>query len=170
MHQRNLILGLLLIGAGLYFAYVQATGSGGEAIVALIGAGFLVAYAVTRAYGFLVPGAIMTGLGLGVLWETQVGDAGGVVVIGLGLGFIAIYVIDAIVRRSQALWWPLIPGGILTIVGVATESENQGLLEDLGWLWPIALIAVGGLLVLLQVRERRQPQEPGPGGADTSQP
>lgn len=160
MRQRNLILGLLLIGLGLFFAYVQATGSGGEAIVALIGAGFLVAYAVTRTYGFLVPGSIMTGLGLGILWETEVGGAGGVVVIGLGLGFVAIYVIDAIVRRSRAMWWPLIPGGILAIVGVVTETENEGVLEDLAWIWPVMLIALGAVLVIVQLRVGREEPPP----------
>ena len=162
MQQRNLILGLLLIGLGLYFAFVQATGAGGEAIVALIGAGFLVAYAVTRTYGFLVPGSIMTGLGLGILWETEVGGAGGVVVIGLGLGFVAIYVIDALVRRSQAMWWPLIPGGILALIGVVTETENEGALRDLAWIWPAVLIALGAMLVIVQLRTRRE--EPPPTG------
>lgn len=157
MNQRNLVLGLILIGLGAYLGFVELTnGTGGEAIVALVGIAFLIGYAVTRRYGFLVPGAIMTGLGVGILWETQVGDAGGTVVIGLGVGFLAIYVIDAIVRRSQALWWPLIPGGILTVVGVATEIGNTKLLDDLEALWPIVLIAIGVVLVFAQLRTRHQ--------------
>lgn len=167
MNQRNLVLGLILIALGAYLGFVQLTGGGGEAIVALIGVAFLIGYAVTRRYGFLVPGAIMTGLGVGILWETQVGDAGGTVVIGLGAGFLAIYVIDAIVRRSQALWWPLIPGGILAVVGVATEIGNTKLLDDLEAFWPILLIAIGIVLVFAQLRTRHE-EPPAPTGQHES--
>lgn len=160
MNSRNLAPGLVLIGLGVVFFLVQLTGVGAEAIVAVIGGAFLVAYAATRQYGFLVPGGILTGLGLGVIWETQLTSGeGGEVVIGLGLGFIAIYVIDVLVRRSEALWWPIIPGGILTAIGVLIETEQGGLLAGMQWVWPVVLIAVGAIVLVMQVRAR--PVDPG---------
>lgn len=162
MDQRSLIAGVALVVLGAYLAFVQITGFGGEAVVALIGLAFLGAYAVTRTYGFLIPGAIMTGLGVGILWETQIDPGGGSVVIGLGVGFLAIYVIDRMISAETAHWWPLIPGGILTVVGVMIVAGQQRWLEQMEWLWPVALVAIGAVLILLQLRGgSRAPQEPG---------
>jgi hypothetical protein len=172
MNSRNLAPGLILIGLGVFFFIVQLTGVGAEAIVAVIGGAFLVAYAATRQYGFLVPGGILTGLGLGVIWETQLASGeGGEVVIGLGLGFIAIYVIDALVRRSEALWWPIIPGGILVAIGVLIETEQGGLLAGMQWIWPVLLIAVGAIVLVMQMRTRaEEPAAPAEAPRETAPP
>jgi hypothetical protein len=170
MNQRNLVPGLLLIGLGIYLGIVQLTGAGAEAIVAVIGVAFVVSYALTRNYGFLVPGAIMTGLGLGILWETEVSSGGGAVVIGLGVGFLAIYVVDAIVRRSAALWWPLIPGGILATIGALIETDRTRLMEYTSLVWPLALIAVGITLVIVQARTRQEGTDTTTDGSTTKGP
>jgi hypothetical protein len=152
MQNRNLAPGLVLIGLGVLFGIVQLTGIGGEAVVAVIGGALLVAYAVTRQYGFLVPGGILTGLGVGIIWQMQVlNDSGGAVLVGLGAGFLAIYAIDAIVRRRSALWWPLIPGGITMTIGLLLETGREGTLADAAPLWPIVLIVIGGALLLRQL-------------------
>ncbi|HEY6608203.1 MAG TPA: hypothetical protein VI277_03315 [Candidatus Limnocylindria bacterium] len=155
MINRNFVPGLLLIGLGSYLAIVRLTGVGAEAIVAMFGIGFLIAYALTRTYGFLIPGGIMTGLGLGIMWEMEIGSGGGSVVLGLGLGFLTIYVIDLAVNRSKALWWPLIPGGILTVIGGLVEADNVGLLVDTSLVWPIVLIGAGAVILLVQLGRRR---------------
>lgn len=160
MTQRNLVPGLILIVLGAFLFFVQATGAGAEAIVAVIGGGFLVAYAVTRNYGFLVPGGILTGLGLGIVWETSAATAGGVVLIGLGLGFVTIWAIDLLMKHTPAPWWPLIPGGILATIGFLVETGREGLVSELSWLWPVALIAIG--LVLLFTTTVRRSEEPTP--------
>ncbi len=161
----RLVPGLILIGLGAFLFLAQVTGVGAEAIVAVIGIGFLLAYGFTREYGFLVPGGIMTGLGFGIVWETNVGGAGGSVVLGLGLGFIAIFVVDLLRKHTDAPWWPLVPGGILTTIGVLIESGEEGLLADLTWLWPLILIAAGAALLLTQLTGRRDtgagPEEDG---------
>jgi hypothetical protein len=154
MTQRNLVPGLILIALGAFLFFVQATGVGAEAIVAVIGAGFLIAYGITRQYGFLVPGGILTGLGLGIVWETSTATAGGVVLIGLGLGFVSIWLVDLVMKHTPVAWWPLIPGGILATIGVLVETGREGLLAELTWLWPIALIVVGGILLVTQVGRR----------------
>jgi hypothetical protein len=162
MTQRNVIPGLVLIVLGAFLFFVQASGVGAEAVVAVIGAGFLIAYAFTRQYGFLVPGGIMTGLGLGIVWEVTAPAAGGVVLIGLGAGFLAIWAVDALMKHTPVPWWPIIPGGILATIGVLVETGQEGLLQEFTWLWPVALIAVGLILVLNQMG-RRPAETPGPG-------
>lgn len=163
MTTRNLAPGLILIALGALFFLVQLTDLGGEAVVAVIGGAFLVAYAFTRQYGFLVPGGIMTGLGLGILWQSQATpDAGGVVVIGLGAGFLSIYLIDLLVRRTSALWWPIIPGGILTTIGVLIEVDRVDILAELEWAWPVVLIAIGVIVLYTQMRRTAREGVPEP--------
>lgn len=158
MNTRNVAPGVILIALGALFFLVQVTDVGGEAVVAVIGGAFLVAYVFSRQYGFLVPGGIMTGLGLGILWQTQAGPAdGGAVVIGLGVGFLSIFVIDLVVRGARGLWWPIIPGGILTAIGVLIEADRVEILAELERAWPLVVIAIGVTLVFRQMRPRGQP-------------
>ena len=149
MERANTVPALVLIGIGAVMLIAQLTGVGPEAVVAVIGVGFLMAYAATRTYGFLIPGGIMTGLGVGIVIETQaVGSQGEPVLLGLGIGFLALYAVDAIVRRSEALWWPVIPGGILSTIGVLVGTGREGWLDDAGSWWPAILIVIGGLILL----------------------
>jgi hypothetical protein len=153
----NRVLGLLLIAIGGALLLAITTDVGGELVVGALGAGFLVAYATTGAYGLLVPGAILTGLGTGIVIAEQ-GGPEEAVVLGLGLGFLAIAVVD-VLRGSPggAWWWPLIPGAILTTVGA---SEMVGM-RDLGrYVVPAILILIG---VGLLIRRHPAPSEGGPG-------
>ena len=151
MRRPELFAGLLLIGLGVLLFVAMQSGVGPEAIPAVIGAVFLVAYAVTRSYGFLIPGGILTGLGT-------------VVVLGLGTGFLLVAVVDQIVEGVHpARLWPLIPGGILALVGI---SELEGTTEVLRW-WPLLLVAAGVWLIVTRgrpPRSRRQ-SEPRPPAA-----
>lgn len=161
MNTRNLAPGVILIALGALFFVIQLTDVGGESVVAVIGCAFLVAYAFTRQYGFLVPGGIMTGLGLGIVWQSQaMPEEGGVVVLGLGAGFLSIYVIDLLVRRASALWWPIVPGGILTTIGILIEADRIDMLAGLEWGWPLVLIAIGAILLIRQLRRREEPPTP----------
>lgn len=163
MERANTVPALVLIGIGLVLLLAQLTGVGPEAVVAVIGVGFLIAYAVTRTYGFLIPGGIMTGLGIGIVIETEAAASQGEpVLLGLGIGFLAIYALDAVVRRSRALWWPVIPGGILATIGVLVGTGREGWLGNAGAWWPAILIVIGGMILLSQ----RWTTHPAPGAED----
>jgi hypothetical protein len=149
MERANTVPALVLIGIGVVLLIAQLAGVGPEAIVAVIGVGFLIAYAATRTYGFLIAGGIMTGLGIGIVIQTQAtGSLGEPVLLGLGIGFLTIYAVDAVVRRSEALWWPVIPGGILATIGVLVGTGREGWLENAGSWWPAVLIVIGALILL----------------------
>lgn len=142
----RIIAGAVLILLGVAFFAMQFLGDiGSGAILFAVGAIFLVAYFMTRTYGFLIPGCILAGLGLG-----QIAAQGGLFAvsgfsgIGLGIGFIAIFVIDYIYSQHMR-WWPLIPGGIITVGGLA--SANQNLQELLSRGWPLILVLIG-LIIL----------------------
>ncbi len=141
---------LILIGAGGFV--VQATEGKvdvGGIVVLLIGLGLLGAFVYTRQYGYLVPGGIMTGLGAGIAlqdtFSLTTDTGGGVIVLGLGLGFISIWVLGKLLDVQRALWWPLVPGGILAIVGASLLIGGEAV-KLLDW-WGLVLVLVG-LLVL----------------------
>ena len=152
------LVGLLLIVVGVMLFVLLETGLGGEGIPLLIGVGFLVAYAVTRLYGLLIPGGILTGLGSGIVVTATTGpDAAPV--LGLGMGFVAIALVDWGVRgRERAQWWPLIPGGILTVIGLVAIPEVRATAQ---YVVPLLLIA-GGLWLVLGHRRRAKPAQARP--------
>jgi hypothetical protein len=158
----NRTVGLLLIAIGSALLLVTTTDLGGEVVVALLGIGFLGAYGLTSAYGFLVPGAILAGLGTGIIVESW-GGPGEAVPLGLGVGFLAIAVVDRL-RGSvgSGWWWPLIPGGVLTVTAASTLS---GLRDLERYLLPTVLIVTGVLLVF---RGGRPSDPPATGPSDTS--
>jgi hypothetical protein len=145
----RIVLAIILIVVGVVGLASQmfefSTNLGGW-IVLFIGLGLLGAFAYTRQYGYLIPGGIMTGLGVGIIVSeafTFADDqtASGAIVLGLGAGFLAIWVIGAVMRLAQNHWWPIIPGGILVIVGGVLLIGDQAV-----WLldyWGVAWIAVG---------------------------
>ncbi len=149
---------LIVVGViGLITQVWRPTTDVGGWVVGLIGLGFLGAFLYTRQYGYLVPGGIMTGLGAGIVvsqvvtWTSSQGE-GGAVVLGLGLGFLAIWVIGALMRTAQNHWWPMIPGGILVIVGAALLIGGTAI--DVLDYWGFGVVAVG-LLILWRAWSER---------------
>jgi hypothetical protein len=67
-------------------------------------------------------------------------------------GFLGIWVIGSLYRIPQNHWWPLIPGGILTLVGLVQLSRTDA--DHALRLWPVILLLVGAL-VLARALTRR---------------
>lgn len=139
----RLVAGASLVIAGLGLFALEAFDEGGDAaILFVIGSVFIAAYFMWRLYGLLVAGCITFGVGLGIIGERLIDTSGDVTVIGIGIGFAMIYVIDRL-TTSTAHWWPLVPGGVLIIIGLATIAGSVG-----AYLWPALLILAGvGLLI-----------------------
>jgi hypothetical protein len=145
---------LIGIGAGsLAIRTLDVTPAGGAMIVLALGIAFLTAHLVTREYGLLVPAGILSGLGAGIVASQHLVIAetvsSGLIVLGLGLGFLSIWVIGQVLRVARHHWWPLIPGGILTVIGGSLVLGGQAVqvLE----FWPAVLVGAG-LLVLWRTR------------------
>lgn len=137
---------LILLGVG-FFALQFVKGIGDAAILFMIGALFIAGYFYSRAYGLLIPGCILLGVGLGSVGEQSAFAFGDLGLIGIGVGFVSIYLVDRI-YRGESHWWPLIPGGILLVLGLAEGNANFMRLLSLGW--PLILVLVG-LLILTGV-------------------
>lgn len=149
--------GIVLVMLGIAFFAMQFLGAAtGSFVLIGLGAAFLVSHVYYGSYGFLVPGGILTGLGLGLLAEDLLDVPGETVVLGLGLGFLLIWVVDRLITRKGpdvGSWWPLIPGGILTLIGISSLMPE---VTDLvvRYAWPVAIIVLGGVLIWRGVRHR----------------
>ncbi|MEZ4518873.1 MAG: hypothetical protein R3C44_19325 [Chloroflexota bacterium] len=155
-----LVGGLILVfigGMALLSQFVETDGGlWGTLIVLGLGLAFLLAGIVTREFGFLIPGGILTGIGAGLAlligpWQGVFdADGGGLFLIAFAGGWFLITLMGLLVTR-QFHWWPLIPGTIIGLVGLAIVFGGAlwTILEWLGALWPLALIAAG-ILVLFK--------------------
>lgn len=152
MTPRGSVAGVVLIVLGILFFLAQRWGVGGEAVVAAIGIAFLTAYALTRQYGFLIPGCIMTGLGIGIIYENRIDGNGAPILLGLGVGFLAIYAVSSLRGRMPGDWWPLIPGAALSFIGLMFAADATGARAAVGRWWPAVLILIGLYVVLRRPR------------------
>jgi hypothetical protein len=141
------VAGLVIAGLGLFFLAAQLEPDIGRFVTLIIGLTLLAVFVVRRDYGFLVPGSILTGIGIGLAIEPATSGAmqSSVMLLSLAGGFLGIWVIGSIYRLSQNHWWPLIPGGILTLVGLVQLFRADG--GDALRPWPLLLVLVGALVL-----------------------
>lgn len=146
--------GLVIAGLGLFFLAGQLEPDIGRFVPLFIGLALLAVFVVTRQYGFLVPGAILTGVGIGIVIDAAAtGNAeSGVMMLSIAGGFLAIWVLGSVYRLPQNHWWPLIPGGILTLIGLVQLSRTE-VVGAIG-LWPVILIIVGALVLARTITRR----------------
>ncbi len=148
---------LIVIGVAALVSNLSGSDLGFRVVLIAIGLAFFGTYAVTRKYGFLVPGGILTGLGAGVLVESYAGPGtnGIYAALGLAIGFFLIYAVDAVVARGSARWWPLIPGGVMLLAVGAGATDQQGFIKQVALWSPAILIVIGVWLLLVRGRTRK---------------
>lgn len=153
---------LILIGAGLLAG--QFVPDIGRYAPLVVGLGLLIIFLFTRNAGALIGGAIVTGIGVGLLLQIQFPESGGAwIPLCLGLGFLGIWVFGGLLRMPEARFWPLIPGGILTFVGIVALG---GLSSDLGqYVWPAVLIFIGLVSIISSLRRKPEASSPTTGPA-----
>jgi hypothetical protein len=155
--RETLVFGTILIAVGLGAFALNVFPDAGAVIVLIVGVTLLTVFLYTHHYAALVPGGIMTGLGAGILVSNQAAiadtDTGGWIVAGLGLGFVSIWAIGGLTRIAEHHPWPLVPGLILTTIGVALLVGGMAI--DLLRFWPVLLIALGLLVLWRGVVEAR---------------
>ncbi len=150
--ERPWTAGAILIGVGLIFFAAQWFSAEGPFVLGALSFVFIVLFATTRQLGFIIPGAILGGLAIGVGLE-QAGYPmnGSAVVLGLAAGFLTIFVAN-VIARAPAYWWPLIPGGILSVVGTSNAFGGTEAERVVALAWPIVLIAVGVFVLFDRTR------------------
>ena len=134
------------------FAPPLAQAWGGSLFLGGAGLGFWLVYLVNRAnWWAIIPGGVLMTLAVVAGVEaTDNGPAtGGIFFLGLGLTFTAVALLPTPQGRMR---WAFIPASILTTMGLLILAAAEKLL---GYLWPIALIAVGVYLVYRTLRPRQ---------------
>ena len=115
-----------------------------------IGLGLLAVFFVTRSYIALIFGALLTGVGAGLLVSDMlpgIKDDGPGAVLGLAGGFLGIWLVSWLTKVKEHHFWPLIPGGILLLVGIGLVLD---LFENDLSRWVVPAIVVGiGVLVMV---------------------
>ncbi|MEO8287661.1 MAG: hypothetical protein ABI670_14630 [Chloroflexota bacterium] len=156
---RGWIAAVGLIAVGLVLLVAQFTNSSFTAMLVLpaLALIFLAWGIAAHKSAFMIPAGIFIGLSLGTWlittdWiaanvneETQ----GGIFLLAFAAGWASITILSWLFT-SDLHWWPLIPGGIMAIVGGALLIGGNALqaLVWLGYAWPIALVAAGIFLLL----------------------
>lgn len=143
---------LIILGVGLLVGPLTGWHFGWLVLPALA-AIFLAWGLFTRAIGPLIPGGILAGLATGILL-TQAAPgavatlAGGALFLLCFAGGWALISLLSIFTTTGFQWWPLIPGTILALVGLAQMTNQLHLLNLLGYAGPLLLIGLGAWLVL----------------------
>lgn len=146
---------LILIGAALLVQQIQPAIGLTSLLVLAMGLAFGAAWLIGGAGWALVPGAVLLALAaarLGGELGYVTGDGWSALFVGIAL--LAVWVIGMV--RGSRRGWTLWVGAILGLIGLAQVSDRIPGLPDLGWLWPAAIIAIGGAL-LLRARSREMP-------------
>lgn len=131
-------------------------------IAFLTGIGFLAWGFFERMLGLLIPGSLLAGLGPGFYLGFVMNAASnelvqiGFMITCFGIGWVMITLSYRMIN-ARFLWWPLIPGGILTMVGWGlTIGGNQRIAMSLiGNTGSISLIIFGLYLILMRRGIRR---------------
>ena len=161
--KRNaLVGGMMLIAIGLLFLLGDFV-SGffqffeGPLFLFLPALGLIIWGVLARHAGPIIPGGILSGIALGAtLTESNLAlDEGGLFMFGFAAGWVLIVVLTGLFT-DETHWWALIPAAIMGLIGFGVTFGGVALLvlEWLGRLWPLALIAVGVYIIL----KERQPQ------------
>jgi hypothetical protein len=156
-HWWALIPGMALLGVTSLLFLQQAAPEialewGGSILLGSIGLSFLCIYLVDRQHWWaIIPGGVLLTLAVVAGMDFIVGvETSGVFFLGLGLTFALV----ALAPNPQgAMWWAWIPAGILLVIGLlfVVAAENM-----IVYIWPVALILTGGVLVIQALRRGRR--------------
>jgi hypothetical protein len=125
---------------------------GGPLFLAIIGAAFIIVYLMNRSYWWaVIPGGVMLSLAVVAATDRFLPglQSGGLFFIGLGITFLVLSLLPSPMGRMR---WPLIPGGVLFLMGALLTLSETGLLNVL---WPVALILAGIYLFFARKPIRR---------------
>jgi hypothetical protein len=143
--------GLVLVAIGLIIVASRLVSGFGEYVLLAVGIVCLIAFLLTREYGYAVAAGIVGGLGVGIVLSATAIDPndGAVFMLSLAGGFVAVWILGFFADPQERNPWPLVPAGILAAVGISIVTDAPGLID---WL----IVAVAVALVIAGLRAFRR--------------
>jgi hypothetical protein len=148
-----LIPGVILVGlSGTIFLgiFFPDSNLGGALFLGSASLGFWIIYLTNREFWWaIIPGGVLLTLAaISGLDDYISGDAGGgIFFIGLSLTFL---LLALLAKPRQNFWWAYIPAGVLFVFGVFITGPLQSVFN---YIWPVALILIGGILLFRNIRK-----------------
>jgi len=143
-------LGLLSLGAIIAIEEIfPAVDWAGAILLGGIGISFWVIYFLNRDnWWAIIPGGVLVTLAVVAGLDSVVNSdtGGGIFMLGLGATFGLVGLLPTSQGRMK---WAFIPAGVLIIIGVFIMTP---LLPLLNYVWPVALILLGGYFILRNMR------------------
>ena len=141
---------LLVIGAIVAAGFVSDVVD--QYTLIAISATLLVAFGLSREYGYAVPAGITGGLGTAVLLITAgtFGPAAttGVFFLSIAGGFASVWLLGLVAAPQERHPWPLVPAAILGTIGLAFASGQPGALSWIQIAVAVVIIVAGvGMLL-----------------------
>lgn len=151
-----LIPGLILLGlAGTVFVstfFPDYSTLAGSFFLGSAGLGFWIIYLTNREFWWaIIPGGVLFTLAAISGLDEYVSDdvGGGVFFLGLSLTF---FLLVLLAQPRKNFWWAYIPAVVLFVMGVIIIGPLQTIFN---YIWPVALILAGGLLLFRNFRKSR---------------
>jgi hypothetical protein len=158
-HWWAVIPGMTLLGIGILIVierYLSPAhpGLGGAIFLGSIALAFWIIYFSTRRtqWWAIIPGGVLLALATSLFLEPFVAEDtfAGLFMLGIGLTFAVLYLLPTPEGHQG---WALIPAAILAVIGLGLLLPAIGFpISALNLIWPLALILIGGYLLLRSLR------------------
>jgi hypothetical protein len=149
---RGIAGGIVLITIGIGILLMQWMDIGAY-VVLLIGMGLLAGGALSGSMGLIIPGGVLSGIGLGILanegpWNVPAANPNGLFLLSFAAGWFLITLTTALFT-ARTRWWPVVPGGIMVVLGAAELWKADAYLFEncSGWIASLLLILAGVYLI-----------------------
>jgi hypothetical protein len=146
------LLGFVLLVVGVVVATGFVTDAFDQFTLLAVSATTLVAFALSREYGYAVVAGITGGVGTAVLLITSATFAApytaAVLFLSLASGFAAVWLLGLLAAPQARHPWPLVPASILGAIGLAVAAGQPGAIAWIQFAVAALIIVAGiGLLV-----------------------
>ena len=137
------LLGLTLVGLEDVFNLLPGTDWTGAVFLGCLGLAFWLVY-IRRPeqWWAIIPGGVLMTLALVSGLDDLIGQTEVVFFLGLGLTFFLVALLPGSVQNTK---WALIPGGILTVLGLVLITQINNVMNIL---FPVVLVAFGVFILI----------------------
>ena len=165
MNRSKILLGIILLTAGVLSGLSTFKLISGSLFLLVIGGGFLAAYTIyKRELGFLIPGCVITAVAaFAIIQENFKRLDGTWFLLMLGLAFLAVFLVHTLHIKGGnwgEKFWPLFPFAGLSIIGGSILLvQNKVMSFDLNYLnliTPAILVIVGAVILVRGIGRKNQ--------------